>query len=223
MSEALCFVSAFHTFVTSENPAYLSMPSSWPVVITVKKTLAGTWKKKCRRLAGPNEWQQVCNRSNPEGTGRSCEGADFSGLSSKVSRTLEHLFHSHSFLDVWWYPIISSNKVSRSWPNTFSATPTSCGKCKLAISARWLGIPNRVRGCFPHNLRSAYGYLILYFKLEDLYLNKCSCDRFHFPQIISVIEFRMVYQFWIRNPYVFGSTWSFLFSYPHLPTNITQM
>jgi hypothetical protein len=39
-------------------------------------------------LAGPNEWQQVCNRSNPENTGRSCEGADFSWLSSKVSRTL---------------------------------------------------------------------------------------------------------------------------------------
>jgi hypothetical protein len=39
-------------------------------------------------LAGPNEWQQVCNRSNPEKTGRSCGGADFSWWSSKVSRTL---------------------------------------------------------------------------------------------------------------------------------------
>jgi hypothetical protein len=45
-------------------------------------------KKKKRILAGPNEWQQVCNRSNPEETGRSCEGADFSWSSSKVSRTL---------------------------------------------------------------------------------------------------------------------------------------
>jgi hypothetical protein len=45
-------------------------------------------KKKCRILAGPNEWQQVCNRSTPEKTGRSCGGADFSWWSSKVSRTL---------------------------------------------------------------------------------------------------------------------------------------
>jgi hypothetical protein len=39
-------------------------------------------KKQIRRLASPNEWQQVCNRSNPAKTGRSCEGADFSWLSS---------------------------------------------------------------------------------------------------------------------------------------------
>jgi hypothetical protein len=32
--------------------------------------------------------KQVCNRSNPEKTSRSYEGADFSWLSSKVSRTL---------------------------------------------------------------------------------------------------------------------------------------
>ena len=45
-------------------------------------------------MAGPNEWQQVCNhRSNPEKTWRSCEGADFSWLSSQVSRTLNQ---SHS-------------------------------------------------------------------------------------------------------------------------------
>ena len=31
---------------------------------------------------------KVCNRSNPEKTGRSCEGADFGWLSLKVSRTL---------------------------------------------------------------------------------------------------------------------------------------
>jgi hypothetical protein len=41
-----------------------------------------------RILAGPNEWQQVCNRLNPEKTGRSCEGVDFRWLSSKASRTL---------------------------------------------------------------------------------------------------------------------------------------
>jgi hypothetical protein len=49
--------------------------------------------KKERILAGPNEWQQVCNRSNPEKTGGSCEGVDFSWLSSKVSQTLLYLAH----------------------------------------------------------------------------------------------------------------------------------
>jgi hypothetical protein len=44
--------------------------------------------KKIKILAGPNEWQQVCNWSNPEKTGRSCEGVNFSWLSSKVSQTL---------------------------------------------------------------------------------------------------------------------------------------
>ena len=39
-------------------------------------------------MAGPNEWQQVCNWSNPEETSRSCEGAGLSWLSSKVSRTV---------------------------------------------------------------------------------------------------------------------------------------
>ena len=40
--------------------------------------------KKYRILAGPNEWQQVDNRSNREKTGSSCEGADLSWLSSKL-------------------------------------------------------------------------------------------------------------------------------------------
>jgi hypothetical protein len=48
-------------------------------------------KKEYRILAGPNEWQQVCNRSNPGETGGSCEGADFSWLSSKVSLNLSQL------------------------------------------------------------------------------------------------------------------------------------
>jgi hypothetical protein len=53
----------------------------------MKKKLAGLKRKK-RILAVPNEWQQVCNWSNPEKTGRSCEGVDFSWWSSKVSQTL---------------------------------------------------------------------------------------------------------------------------------------
>jgi hypothetical protein len=53
----------------------------------MKKKIAALEKKK-RIVAGPNKWQLVCNRSNPGKTGRSCEGADLSSLSSKVSRTL---------------------------------------------------------------------------------------------------------------------------------------
>jgi hypothetical protein len=85
---SFCFIIAFHDFATMENRLTYQCPSSWPVVITMKKKLAGTLEKKYRILAGPNEWQQVCNRSNPEKTSRSCEEAGFSWLSSKVSRTL---------------------------------------------------------------------------------------------------------------------------------------
>jgi hypothetical protein len=54
----------------------------------MKEKIAALEKKRKRIVAGPNEWQLVCNRSNPGKTGRSCEGADLSSLSSKVSRTL---------------------------------------------------------------------------------------------------------------------------------------
>jgi hypothetical protein len=60
------FIIAFHTFATLENRLTYQCPSSWPVVITMKKKLAGNLKIKFRILAGPNEWQQVCNRSNAE-------------------------------------------------------------------------------------------------------------------------------------------------------------
>jgi hypothetical protein len=86
--QSFCFIIAFHNFATLQNMLTYECPSSWLVVITMEKKLAGTWKKKYRILAGPNEWPQVCNRSNLEKTGRSCEGADFSWLSSKVSQTL---------------------------------------------------------------------------------------------------------------------------------------
>jgi hypothetical protein len=85
---SFCFIIALHNFATLKNMFTYECPSSWPVVITMQKKLAGTWKKNYRILAGPNEWQQVCNRSNLEKTGRSYEGADFSWLSSKVSRTM---------------------------------------------------------------------------------------------------------------------------------------
>jgi hypothetical protein len=61
------FIIAFYTFATLENRLTYQCPSSWLVVITMKKKLAGSFKIKFRTLAGPNEWQQVCNRSNAEG------------------------------------------------------------------------------------------------------------------------------------------------------------
>jgi hypothetical protein len=84
---SFCFNIAFHNYFTAlKNWLTYQCPSSWPVVITMKKKLAGTWKKN-RILASPNSWQQVRNRSNPEESCRSCEGVDFSWLSSKVSWT----------------------------------------------------------------------------------------------------------------------------------------
>jgi hypothetical protein len=85
---SFCFIIAFHNFATLKNRLTYQCPSSWPVVITIKKKISQNLEKKYRILAGPNEWQQVCNRSNPGKTGRSCEGADFSSLSSKVSQAL---------------------------------------------------------------------------------------------------------------------------------------
>jgi hypothetical protein len=38
----------------------------------------------------------VCNRSNLGKTGRSCEGTDFSWLSSKVSQTLLTLYYNNN-------------------------------------------------------------------------------------------------------------------------------
>ena len=92
---SFCFIITFHNFATLENRLTYQCPSSWPVVITMKKELADTWKKY-RISAGRNEQQQVCNWWNPEKTGRSCEGADFSWLSSKVSRALKRERESES-------------------------------------------------------------------------------------------------------------------------------
>ena len=80
-----CFIITFHNFAILKTRFTYQCPSSWPVVITMKEEISRHLKNIYRRLAGPDEWQQVCNRSNPEKTGRSCEGPDFSWLSSKVS------------------------------------------------------------------------------------------------------------------------------------------
>ena len=42
---SVCFIIAFHKFVTLENRLTYQCPSSWPVVITMKKKSAGTRKK----------------------------------------------------------------------------------------------------------------------------------------------------------------------------------
>jgi len=43
---SFCFIIAFQNFATSENRLTYQCPSSWPVVITMKNKLAGTWEKK---------------------------------------------------------------------------------------------------------------------------------------------------------------------------------
>jgi hypothetical protein len=75
-------------FYYIEGPAYLSMPKFLAGCHYNEEEISRHLKKKYRILTGPNEWQQVCNLSNPGKIGRSCEGMDFSWLSSKVSRTL---------------------------------------------------------------------------------------------------------------------------------------
>jgi hypothetical protein len=42
---SFCFIIAFHNFATLKKRLIYQCPSSWPVVITMKKKLAGTWKK----------------------------------------------------------------------------------------------------------------------------------------------------------------------------------
>jgi hypothetical protein len=43
---SFCFIIAFHSFATLKNRLTYQCPSSWPVVITMKKKLSGTCKKK---------------------------------------------------------------------------------------------------------------------------------------------------------------------------------
>jgi hypothetical protein len=45
---SFCFILTFHNFATLKNLLTYQYPSSWPVVITMKEKLAGTWKKKER-------------------------------------------------------------------------------------------------------------------------------------------------------------------------------
>ena len=71
------FIIAFQNFATLENRVTYRYRSYWPVVITMKEKLAGT-SNKIQDMAGPDEWQQACNRSNPGKSGTSSQGTDFS-------------------------------------------------------------------------------------------------------------------------------------------------
>jgi hypothetical protein len=79
--QSFCFIIAFHNFCYIENPNYLPMP----------KFLAGfhyNEEEISRHLKKDIGYWLVQMNGNKFATGRSCEGADFSWLSSKVSRTL---------------------------------------------------------------------------------------------------------------------------------------
>ena len=112
---SFCSIIAFHNFATLKNWLTYQCPSSWPVVITMKKKLAST----CKKNTGYRPVQ--INQSNPEKTGRSCEGADFSWLSSKVSRTLMPHSNKHVVKDKDIY------SFHNCFPNTNSHLVVKCG------------------------------------------------------------------------------------------------
>ena len=127
---SFCFIISFHNFATLGNRLTYHCPSSWPVVITMKKKLATTWKKKKKkRDIGRSKWMAtVCKWWNPEETGRNCEGADFSWLSSKVSRTqVRNLKPQHEifhiFNHIYFVRMVSSStcafKLSDIWHWSF--------------------------------------------------------------------------------------------------------
>jgi hypothetical protein len=107
-------------------------------------------------LAGPNEWQQVCNRTNPEKkTGLSCEGADFSWLSLKVSRTLACLPT----------PTGGSERA-----NSVHCRPPPVGVDKVLITMRLMhyGVGNFL-GVMPLLLIIVFPY-----KINNIHLEICS-------------------------------------------------
>jgi hypothetical protein len=82
--QSFCFNIAFHNFATLENRLTYQCPSSWPVVNTMKKKLAGTWKKNIGYWPVQMNGNKFATDQILQKTGRSCEGAGFSWLSSKV-------------------------------------------------------------------------------------------------------------------------------------------
>ena len=76
---SFCFIIAFHNFATIEKPAYLSIPKFLAGCHSNEEEISRHLKTKNRILAGPNEWQQVCNRSNPGKTGKVAKGRILAG------------------------------------------------------------------------------------------------------------------------------------------------
>jgi hypothetical protein len=60
---SFCFIIVFHKFATLEKPAYLSMPKFLAGCHYNEEKISRHLKKEKEKriLAGPNEWQQVCN------------------------------------------------------------------------------------------------------------------------------------------------------------------
>jgi hypothetical protein len=116
-------------------------------------------------LGGQNEWQQVCTRSNPGKTGRSCEGANFSWLSSKVFQTL-------TWMHIWTL-ILTGCQLSAylmTWhrDRTFPSSHTKIGL---------LG-PNTTESPQSTNLigrKQNFAPKKVYTKVCGCYMVQCSC------------------------------------------------
>ena len=81
-------------------------------------------KKHNKILAGPNWWQQVCNRSNPEKTGRNCEGTGWAQKSPEPWST-------------------------RLWSlenNLFSVHLTPSLVLEVLVNCFWIGFVTNLRG-----------------------------------------------------------------------------
>jgi hypothetical protein len=59
--QSFCFIIAYHNFTTLGNWLTYQCPSSWPVVITMKKKLADTWKKKRKKRRRKGYWPVQMN------------------------------------------------------------------------------------------------------------------------------------------------------------------
>ena len=117
---SFCFIIAFHNFATLENRLTYQCPSSWPVVITMKKKLADIWKKKIGYWPVQINGNKFATSQTPEETGRSCEGVDFSWLSSKVYRTLNPASlvitsGGHGSIQRAWHLVLIGHKYPNIW------------------------------------------------------------------------------------------------------------
>jgi hypothetical protein len=85
---SFCFVIAFHSFATLENWLTYQCPSSWLVVITMKKKLAGTWKLYREYWPVQINSNKFATRKIPKKPVDVVKGRILTGWASKVSPTL---------------------------------------------------------------------------------------------------------------------------------------